>query len=148
MERLNKLNKVIDIIKGSSFSVESPIIDGDKAIVKLDTDLAKLDKNTNQHELKKDDIKNYWLENDQIKRSLNEGAFKLLLELPFINTVKLTLNFENKDYTIELNRNDFEKYVKKDFDSISNNWQAEFSDRFVHDENGRREFFNTFTAIH
>lgn len=92
-------------------------------------------------------LKSYWSTGNGIQKALVASPARLMKNLNFIDEVKIILPFENNVYEIDIKKSELEKFVGKDFKTITNDWNKNFIDPFVYDKKGRQKFFDKFGTI-
>jgi hypothetical protein len=97
-----------------------------------------------QSQVTQEHFESYWSSGDAVLKTIIDGGVRLMRKLDFINKVKITLPYKNSIYSIDLDKNEVEKFLGFNFEEIQNDWDNTFSDKFVYTREGREEFFHRF----
>lgn len=94
--------------------------------------------------------KQYFATGDAIEKVLVGEPSRLLRQFPVLNSVKMTLPFEGKTYSINLDRNELNKYIGLKIDDLKvddESWNKKFSNPYIYDKNKRSAFFKKFVTV-
>lgn len=128
-------------------SVKSVELNEGKAIITYVKDYAEYKELNPQSSLTENDLDAYWESGNAIEKALIEGSVKIMTKLDYINTVKIILPHKGKIYSINVNKTEFEKFAGSNFNKIKDNLENDFINKYVYNENGRKEFFKRFGEI-
>ncbi|PHB90669.1 hypothetical protein COE98_15970 [Bacillus wiedmannii] len=136
-------------IRGASFVKEMKINNNQAEITFYDSFESY---KTNNPDSKIDDksYKQYFSTGHTIEKLLVSEPARLLRQFPALNSVKMTLPFEGKTYSINLDRNELNKYIGLKIEDLKvedKSWQKKFDNPYVYDQNKRNAFFKKFVAV-
>lgn len=97
-----------------------------------------------QSGLTESELEAYWVSGDAIEKALVDGPVRIMKKLDYIDTVSIILPYKGTTYTISVNKNDLEKFVGADFQTIKSKWDETFSNPYVYNDKGRKSFLNKF----
>lgn len=101
-----------------------------------------------------EDYTNYFSSGDEINKIMMEESARLLKEFPAANEIKISLPFEGKTYSIDLQEDAAEAFFGVDFDTLKASdptggnaeWRAQVSDKYFN-EADRQRFVNEFVTV-
>jgi hypothetical protein len=128
-------------------SIKTVELENGKALITYVKNYAEYKELNPQSSLTENELTEYWNTNDAIEKALVDGSVKIMKKLNFIKQVEIILPYKNKTYTIDVEKTELEKFIGKDFNEIISNWDEEFSNPYVYDETGRKNFFKKFGVI-
>ncbi|MCC2377781.1 hypothetical protein LKM00_10000 [Bacillus wiedmannii] len=136
-------------IRGASFVKEMKINNNQAEITFYDSFESY---KTNNPDSKIDDksYKQYFSTGHTIEKLLVSEPARLLRQFPALNSVKMTLPFEGKTYSINLDRNELNKYIGLKIEDLKvedKSWQKKFDNPYVYDQNKRNAFFKKFVTV-
>lgn len=136
-------------IRGASFVKEMKINNNQAEITFYDSFESY---KTNNPDSKIDDkaYKQYFSTGHTIEKLLVSEPARLLRQFPALNSVKMTLPFEEKTYSINLDRNELNKYIGLKIEDLKvedKSWQKKFDNPYVYDQNKRNAFFKKFVTV-
>ncbi|PEP75362.1 hypothetical protein CN573_10710 [Bacillus wiedmannii] len=136
-------------IRGASFVKEMKINNNQAEITFYDSFESY---KTNNPDSKIDDksYKQYFSTGHTIEKLLVSEPARLLRQFPALNSVKMTLPFEGKTYSINLDRNELNKYIGLKIEDLKvedKSWQKKFDNPYVYDQNKRNVFFKKFVTV-
>ncbi len=117
------------------------------AVIEYVKDYKEYKKLQPQSGLKEADLLAYWESGNAIKKALVDGSVRLMRKLDFLNGTKVILPYKGKIYTIAITKEELEKFVGADLETIRGDWNNAFSDPYVYSETGRDKFFKQFGTI-
>jgi hypothetical protein len=89
----------------------------------------------------------YWETGNAKIKALNDSCVRMLRKNPDLYSVSLKLIDLEYIYSISVNRDEVEKFLKADFSEIENNWNDIFSDKYVYSKEQSLLFFDYFGTI-
>ncbi|TYS66790.1 hypothetical protein FZD47_02565 [Bacillus infantis] len=101
-------------------------------------------------QLNTEDYTGYFETGDAIKKILVIENVRLLRQFPTLDGAKMTLPFEGKTYSIDLNRksvNDYLGFKVEDLSTEDDSWNEKFVDPIGYNEAKRNDFFDQFGVI-
>ncbi|MCU5596804.1 hypothetical protein [Bacillus wiedmannii] len=136
-------------IRGASFVKEMKVNNNQAEITLYDSfESYKTDNPDNKLDDKA--YKQYFSTGHTIEKLLVSEPARLLREFPALNSVKMTLPFEGKTYSINLDRNELNKYIGLKIEDLKvddKSWQKKFDNPYVYDQNKRNAFFKKFVTV-
>jgi hypothetical protein len=71
------------------------------------------------------------------------------MKLDFVNSVSLTIPFNDEIYTTNISKQDLEKYTGHTIEEIRDDWSIKFSDVYIYKLNNpkREAYFNKFVKV-
>ncbi|EOO10290.1 hypothetical protein IAW_01097 [Bacillus cereus str. Schrouff] len=106
---------------------------------------AKPDSNVTEEQYKQ-----YFLTGDAIEKMLVSEPARLLRQFPDLNAVKMTVPFEGKTYSINLDRKSLNTYLGfkiEDLKIEDKSWVKNFNDPYVYNKSKRKAFFKHFVTV-
>ncbi|MCU4771701.1 hypothetical protein OB977_00815 [Bacillus cereus] len=106
---------------------------------------AKPDSNVTEEQYKQ-----YFSTGDAIEKMLVSEPARLLRQFPDLNAVKMTVPFEGKTYSINLDRKSLNTYLGfkiEDLKVEDKSWVKKFNDPYVYDKTKRKAFFKKFIVV-
>lgn len=97
-----------------------------------------------QSGLKKENFDDYWSTEEVIEKALVDGSVRLMKKLDFVDHVEIILPNQGKEYSIRIKKTELEQFIGLDFQTIIANWDEEFTEPFVYNDQGRKKFFSQF----
>lgn len=100
--------------------------------------------------VKEDSYKQYFATGDAIEKMFVSEPARLLRQFPDVNAVKMTLPYDGKTYSINLDRKSLNKYIGFKIESLQpedQSWQKKFNDSYVYDKTKREKFFKNFVTV-
>ncbi|MER2119188.1 MAG: hypothetical protein ABS935_02915 [Solibacillus sp.] len=96
-----------------------------------------------------EDYKLYFETSDTIDRILVTESVRLLRKTPELSGVKVTLPYEGKVYSIDLNRDSLTEYLGFDVGELAENkdWNEKFMVPYGDDDLNRKKLFNEFGTV-
>ncbi|HDR7793060.1 TPA: hypothetical protein QCY19_001610 [Bacillus luti] len=94
--------------------------------------------------------KQYFSTGDTIEKIFVEESSRLLRRFHALNSVKMSLTFEGKNYSINLSRKDLNDYLGFKVESLNvanGSWKSKFVEPYVYNKTKRTEFFNKFVKV-
>ncbi|MES5928116.1 hypothetical protein QCI77_19320 [Bacillus cereus group sp. MG9] len=94
--------------------------------------------------------KQYFSTGDAIEKMLVSEPARLLRQFPDLNAVKMTVPFEGKTYSINLDRKSLNTYLGfkiEDLKVEDKSWVKKFNDPYVYDKAKRKAFFKKFVTV-
>ncbi|PEE53705.1 hypothetical protein CN501_15655 [Bacillus cereus] len=94
--------------------------------------------------------KQYFSTGDAIEKIFVSEPSRLLRQFPDLDTVKMTLPFDGKTYSISLGRNSLNTYLGfkiEDLKVEDKSWVKKFNDPYVYDKTKRTTFFKKFVTV-
>ncbi|MEB9439077.1 hypothetical protein P4I98_12530 [Bacillus cereus] len=94
--------------------------------------------------------KQYFSTGDAIEKMFVSEPARLLRQFPDLNTVKITLPFNGKTYSTNLDRDSLNTYLGfkiEDLKVEDQSWGKKFNDQYVYNKSKRTKFFNHFVTI-
>lgn len=128
-------------------SIKSAKLENGKAIIEYVKNYSEYKKLNPQSRVSKKDLESYWSTGKAIKKALNDGSVRLMRKLDFVKETEIILPYKGKTYTINVSKNDLEKYLGKSFEDVKKDWAKNFSDEYVYSDSGREKFFKKFGKI-
>ncbi|PHB54584.1 hypothetical protein COE92_14460 [Bacillus wiedmannii] len=136
-------------IRGASFVKEMKVNNNQAEITFYDSfESYKTDNPDNK--LDDNAYKQYFSTGHTIEKLLVSEPARLLRQFPALNSVKMTLPFEGKTYSINLDRNELNKYIGLKIEDLKvedKSWQKKFDNPYVYDQNKRNAFFKKFVTV-
>jgi hypothetical protein len=126
---------------GSIKTVE--LVNG-KATIEYVKDYKEYKELNPQSGLTKSSWETYWETSDGVQKAIVDGSVKLMKKLDYLNEVKITIPYNGKTYSIEVEKTKLEKFIGSDFKTIVADWDEKFSNPYVYNDNGRKKFFAEF----
>ncbi|PEV91334.1 hypothetical protein COK34_31570 [Bacillus thuringiensis] len=106
---------------------------------------AKSDSNVTEEQYKQ-----YFSTGDAIEKMFVSEPARLLRQFPDLNTVKMTLPFDGKTYSTNLDRDSLNTYLGfkiEDLKVEDKSWVKKFNDPYVYDKTKRNAFFKKFVTV-
>jgi hypothetical protein len=128
-------------------SVKNVELNDGKAVISYVKDFAEYKELNPQSGLTENDFEAYWESGNAIEKALIDGTVKIMVKLDYINAVKIILPYKSKTYSIDLNKNDLEKFTGSDFNKLKGDLENNFTKLYVYNDKGRNEFFKNFGKI-
>ncbi|MCM3735562.1 hypothetical protein M3215_06955 [Bacillus cytotoxicus] len=97
-----------------------------------------------------DVYKDYFSTGYAIEKILVGEPARLLRQFPNLNDVKMTLPFEGKTYSINLDRKSLNEYLGFKIESLSpedQSWQKKFNNPYVYNKTKRTAYFKKFVIV-
>ncbi|PEF25374.1 hypothetical protein CN887_11120 [Bacillus pseudomycoides] len=94
--------------------------------------------------------KQYFSTGDAIEKMFVSEPTRLLRQFPDLNVVKMTLPFEGKTYSINLDRKSLNSHLGfkiEDLKVEDKSWVKKFNDPYVYDKTKRKAFFTKFVVV-
>ncbi|EEM82323.1 hypothetical protein bthur0011_35380 [Bacillus thuringiensis serovar huazhongensis BGSC 4BD1] len=94
--------------------------------------------------------KQYFSTGDAIEKMFVSEPARLLRQFPDLNTVKMTLPFDGKTYSTNLDRNSLNTYLGfkiEDLKVEDKSWVKKFNDPYVYNKTKRKAFFTKFVTV-
>ncbi|WP_377864660.1 hypothetical protein [Bacillus sp. R86525] len=94
--------------------------------------------------------KEYFSTGDAIEKMLVSEPARLLRQFPDLDAVKMTVPFEGKTYSVNLDRKSLNTYLGfkiEDLKVEDKSWVKKFNDPYVYDKEKRKAFFMKFVTI-
>ncbi|UYX50603.1 hypothetical protein M3Y14_18830 [Bacillus thuringiensis] len=94
--------------------------------------------------------KQYFSTGDAIEKMFVSEPARLLRQFPDLNTVKITLPFDGKTYSTNLDRNSLNTYLGfkiEDLKVEDKSWVKKFNDPYVYNKTKRKAFFTKFVTV-
>lgn len=91
----------------------------------------------------------YWESGEKIQKALVSIPARIMMKLDFVNSVNLTIPFNDKIYTTNISRQDLEKYTGYSMEEIRDDWDNKFSNVYIYKLNNpkREAYFNKFVKV-
>lgn len=86
----------------------------------------------------------YWETNNAKIKALNDSCVRMLRKNPDLYSVSIKLIDLDNIYSISVQRNEVEKFLKANFRKIDNNWDNIFSNKYVYTKKYSILFFDYF----
>lgn len=128
-------------------SIKSAKLENGKAIIEYVKNYSEHKELNPQSRVSEKDLELYWSTGKAIKKALNDGSVRLMRKLDFVEETEIILPYKGKTYTINVSKNDLEKYLGKSFEDVKKDWAKNFSDEYVYSDTGREKFFKKFGKI-
>ncbi|ENQ3106555.1 hypothetical protein ACEOWJ_002588 [Bacillus cereus] len=136
-------------IKGGAFIKDIKLTNNEAEITYYDSYSSfksqKPDSNVNEGTYKQ-----YFATGDAIEKMFVSEPARLLRQFPDVNGVKMTLPFDGKTYSINLDRKSLNKYIGLKIESLKSedqSWQKKFLNPYVYDKAKRAEYFKKFVTV-
>ncbi|WP_312076990.1 hypothetical protein [Chryseobacterium sp.] len=94
--------------------------------------------------ISEDHFISYWETGNAKIKALNDGCVRILRKNPDLYSVSIKLMDINDIYSISINRDEIERFLKADFLEIENNWDDIFSNKYVYTKEYSLTFFDYF----
>ncbi|MFF1992822.1 hypothetical protein ACFVWC_16400 [Bacillus mycoides] len=94
--------------------------------------------------------KQYFLTGGAIEKIFVSEPARLLRQFPGLNAIKMTLPFEGKTYSMNLDRDSLNTYIGlkiEDLKTEDQSWQKKFNNPYVYNKAKRAEFFKKFVTV-
>ena len=110
--------------------------------VKLQGDLAIIDYKEQEHD-------DYWESGKKIQKALVGIPARIIMKLDFVNSVNLTIPFNDQVYSTNISKQDLEQYTGHTMEEIRGDWNSKFSDVYIYKLNNpeREAYFNKFVKV-
>ncbi|OWP83838.1 hypothetical protein BWK59_08490, partial [Flavobacterium davisii] len=99
-------------------SIKSVELNDGKAIINYVKNFAEYKELNPQSGLTENDLDAYWESGNAIEKALIDGSVKIMTKLDYINAVKIILPYKSKTYSINVNKNDLEKFTGSNFNKL------------------------------
>ncbi|MEB8658287.1 hypothetical protein [Bacillus cereus] len=136
-------------IRGASFIKEMKVNNNQAEITFYDSfESYKTDNPDNK--LDDEAYKQYFSTGHTIEKLLVSEPTRLLRQFPTLSTVKMTIPFEGKTYSINLDRKELNSYIGYKIENLKTedkSWQQKFDKPYVYDKDKRSAFFKKFVTI-
>ncbi|XLP20365.1 hypothetical protein ACFMB7_17175 [Bacillus toyonensis] len=97
-----------------------------------------------------DQYKQYFSTGDAIEKMFVSEPARLLRQFPDLNTIKMTLPFDGKTYSTNLDRKSLNSYLGfkiEDLKVEDQSWNKKFNNVYVYDKAKRKDLFNKFVTV-
>ncbi|NIE92113.1 hypothetical protein F3J09_15110 [Bacillus sp. Ab-1751] len=148
-EKQNEFTSYAQNIRGGNFIKDMKLNNNEAEIIFHDSfasyKSAKPDSNVTE-EL----YKQYFSTGDAIEKMFVSEPVRLLRQFPDLNTVKMTLPFDGKTYSTNLDRNSLNTYLGfkiEDLKVEDKSWVKKFNDPYVYNKTKRKAFFTKFVTV-
>ncbi|OOR20886.1 hypothetical protein [Bacillus mycoides] len=94
--------------------------------------------------------KQYFSTGDAIEKMFVSEPARLLRQFPDLSTVKMTLPFDGKTYSTNLDRKSLNSYLGfkiEDLKVEDQSWNKKFNNAYVYDKTKRKDLFNKFVTV-
>ncbi|PGS08380.1 hypothetical protein COC45_18600 [Bacillus cereus] len=94
--------------------------------------------------------KQYFSTGDAIEKMFVSEPARLLRQFPDLSTVKMTLPFDGKTYSTNLDRKSLNSYLGfkiEDLKVEDQSWNKKFNNAYVYDKTKRKGLFNKFVTV-
>ncbi|WP_010288185.1 hypothetical protein [Kurthia massiliensis] len=94
--------------------------------------------------------KQYFDSGDAIEKILVSENVRLLREFPDLKSTSMSLPYEGKEYSINLNRQHANEYLGfkiEDLNTEDGSWEEKFVSAIVYNDVERQKFFNEFVTV-
>ncbi len=100
-------------------------------------------------EYKEQEHDDYWESGKKIQKALVGIPARIIMKLDFVNSVSLTIPFNDEIYTTNISKQDLEKYTGHTIEEIRDDWSIKFSDVYIYKLNNpkREAYFNKFVKV-
>ncbi len=145
-QQKEKLNTECSRLRGSSF-VKSVNFNNGFVKVEYVKNYKEYKKIKPESGAKQSDYDTYWSTGHAIKKALNDGSVRLMKKLDFVKGVEIIIPYKQKTYSINVEKNQLEKFLNTDIKNIRENWDEVFSNPYVYNKKGREDFFKKFGKV-
>ena len=144
----NEVIANVEIMTGGTFTKDVSLVDNVAVIDFYDNFDAYKEENPDSN-VTEEDYKLYFETSDTIERILVTESVRLLRKTPELSGVKVTLPYEGKVYSIDLNRDSLTEYLGFDVGELAENkdWNEKFMVQYGDDDLNRKKLFNQFGTV-
>lgn len=144
----NEVIANVEIMTGGTFTKNVSLVDNIAVIDFYDNFDAYKAENPDSN-VTEDDYKLYFETSDTIERILVTESVRLLRKTPELSGVKVTLPYEGKVYSSDLNRDSLTEYLGFDVGELVENkdWNEKFMVPYGDDDLNRKKLFNQFGTV-
>lgn len=133
---------------GASF-IKSAELTGEGATINYISSYSEYKSLNPNSNVSEDSYNNYWKTGDAINKTLMDIPVRLMRQFSTINKVRVVLPFENKQYSVALERMTVEKYFNfslKDL-QLPEAWTSQFVNRYENNKEERAKFAEKFISV-
>ncbi|MFF5994303.1 hypothetical protein AAGS61_06050 [Lysinibacillus sp. KU-BSD001] len=142
----NELKDYASNITGSTF-IKSISLADNYSVIEFYNNFEEYKNDNPDSLLKEDDYKGYFETGDAIEKILVIENVRLLRQFPALTGAKMTLPFEGKTYSIDMDRasvNDYLGFKVEDLKTEDDSWNSKFVDPIGYDNKKRKAFIEKF----
>jgi hypothetical protein len=135
-------------LRGGVF-IESAEVDFNKAKIVYETFAEYKKRKGDNTKITEDSYNQYWSTGDAINKVLMEEPVRLLREFPELSAVEMTITFNDKTYSVSIDRFTVEDYFDVDLteihkDSSNELWRKKIVDPYIYNEKERAKYAKEF----
>ncbi|MGG3758224.1 hypothetical protein ABEW49_17535 [Bacillus anthracis] len=136
-------------IKGGPFIKDAQLLEKKAEIIYFDSYVSYKSQKPDSN-IAEDMYKEYFSTGDAITKMFVSEPARLLRQFPDLDSVKMTLPYDGKTYSIDLNRKELNEYIGFKIEKLKvedDSWAKKFNTPYVYDKNKRAEFFKKFVTV-